>query len=309
MKRAHVKWGLGTLVAALAAVAVPAKAQQAGFVLFPNAPQLAIQPGGPDRTDVPNDQVFVHPVTDPYFHEDSFVSTDVRLWYLYHQINDNSVLKGGEANIVAAQVRLALTDQLQLVAYKDGYSFLSPGLFHKDGWNDLAAGLKWEFLQDRRDQLYSSVGIGYQFPFGESKVLQNKEELRLWGSVDKGFDKLHLGGTFNYFIATGEKGPLGAGDNLSADGHIDYRVCDFFSPVVEGNFYHVTKSNHAALPIQGADYTDLGGGYDDDIFTIAIGAEIRPLKDLAVQAAWEKNVTHPDDIFDNRVTVSAIYTF
>jgi hypothetical protein len=169
--------------------------------------------------------------------------------------------------------------------------------------------LKWEFLQDQRDQLYSALGIGYQFPFGESKVLQNKEELRLWGSVDKGFDKLHLGGTFNYFIATGEEGPYGAANSITGDAHIDYRACDFFSPVLEGNVYHVTQSRHAVLPIQGADYTDLGGGANDDIWTIGIGAEVRPLKDLAVRGVWEKNVAHPSDIFDSRVTVSAIYTF
>jgi len=306
MKRSRWCWAFG-LFALVCAAALPARAQDAGFVLFPKAPQLVLFPSLTQSDQpLPAEQIFVHPVTDPYFHEDAFVSTDLRMWYAYHAFASNSVLAGGEADVFAAQVRVALTDQLQLVAYKDGFMTLHPGLFHADGWNDVAAGLKWEFLQDRRDQLYAAFGAGNQFPWGESKVLQNKDEVRLWGSVDKGFGRLHLGGTFNYFIASGEEGPDGSGDHLSADVHADYRCCDWFSPVVESNFYHVTKSRDVALPIQGADVTNLGGVSGDDVWTIGVGAEIRPIKHVAIRAAWEKNVTHPADVFDNRVTVSAI---
>jgi len=311
MKRVHLHWVMGAFVAAVAATVLPAQAQQAGFVLFPNAPQLSLFPdlAAKSATPLPGDQIFVHPITDPYFHEDSFVSTDLRPAYIYHGFSDHSILDGGEANLVAAQVRVALTDQLQLVAYKDGFMTLHPGLFHADGWNDIAAGLKWEFLQDATDQLYAAFGVGYQFPWGESKVLQNKEELRLWGSIDKGFNKLHLGATFNYFIATGEQGLYGAGDSLSGDVHADYRICDWFSPVVEGNVYHVTSSRHPVLPIQGADVTDLGDGSSDDVWTVGVGFEVRPCNSLAIRAAYEKNVSHPSDIFDSRVTVSAVIAF
>jgi hypothetical protein len=309
MKRTRLGWGIGLIAAATLMMALRAAAQQQGFVLFPGAPNLSLFPSLANNSAVTNDQVFVHPVTDPYFHEDSFISSDLRIWYAYHNFSDDSILGGGEAQVAAAQVRLAITPQLQLVAYKDGFMWFHPGLFQADGWNDVAAGLKWGFLQDQRDQLYASLGAGYQFPWGESKVLQNKEELRLWGSVDKGFGKLHAGATFNYFIATGEQGPYGAGNHLSGDLHLDYRVCDFFSPVAEANYYHVTQSRNAVLPIQGADVTDLGDGANDDICTLGVGAEVRPLEHVALRAAWEKNVTHPDDAFDSRVTVSAIITF
>jgi hypothetical protein len=310
MRRDHLRWGIVLIIAAGAFMAAPARAQQKGFELFPNAPQLSLFPDlargdGP----LPSEQVFVHPITDPYFHEDSFVATDVRPVYAYQTFSDNSILGGGVAQVAAAEVRIAITDQIQFVAPKDGFTWLHPGLFHADGWNDIAAGLKWEFLQDHRDQLYSAIGAGYQFPWGESKSLANKEQVWLWGSVDKGFDRLHVGATFNYFIATGEEGLYGAGNHLSGHLHLDYWVCDYFSPVAEANYYHTTQSHDAALPIQGADLTDLGGGANDDICTLGIGAEVRPIHNLALRAAWEKNVTHPDDIFDSRVTVSAVITF
>jgi hypothetical protein len=304
MKRLSL-WGAFVLACA---AAVPVYAQQQGFVLFPNVPKVELFPSLDTTDPIPDTQVFVHPVTDPYFHEDSFNSTDLRLWYLYHKFADNSLLASGDAQVIAAQVRVGITPNLQLVAYKDGFTLLHPGLsaVHHDGWNDVAAGLKYEFLQDRRDQLYMAVGVGNQFPWGESKALQNKDEIRAWWSFDKGFDRLHFGGTFNYFWGVGEQGAFGTGDHLAAYVHCDYRVCDWFSPVVESSYYHVTRSRNVALPIQGADVTNLGGVSGDDIWALGVGFEIRPIKHVAVRAAWEKNVTHPSDIFDHRTTVSVI---
>jgi len=290
-----------------------AKAQKAGFELFPSAPQLAL-PTDPnaaaDRSAITADQQFVHPITAPYFHEDSFVSTDVRLWYLYHEFAPNSAVGGGEAQVAAAQIRVGITDQLQLVAYKDGYAWIHSGIIKKSGWNDIAAGLKYNFLQNYTTQTYAALGVGYQLPWGESKVLQNKEELRIWGSVNQGlFDKLHLGATANFFFATGETGPFGASDTFSAHFHADYAVCKFFSPVFEANFYHTWRDRHAALPIQGADVTDLGGGKSDDITTLALGFEVRPIDNVGVRAAFERNFANTKDIFDNRLTLSAVISF
>jgi hypothetical protein len=305
-----------TVVLALVLGLLPARraqAQHAGFVLFPDAPQLTLFPdllAKEKASDAKDQDLFVHPLTGPYFHEDSFVTSDARLWYAYQTVDKASVVGGGEGQVVAAQLRLAITDQIQLVAYKDGYTMLNTGAIDKDGWNDIAAGLKWNFLQDWKDQMHAAVGVGYQFPWGESRVLQNKEELRMWTSFDKGFGPLHLGATFNYFFATGEQGPAGAGDHLSAHAHVDYWMCKYFSPVVEANFYEVTNSRNAVLPIQGSDLTNLGGDVNENILTLGIGAEFRPMKNVGLRAAWEHNVAHPTmGIFDSRLTLSAVLSF
>lgn len=279
------------------------------FVLFPNAPSLSYTNGlaGADGS-APQVNQFVHPISAPYYHEDSFVTTDLRAWYAYHTFSPNSVLAGGEVQVLAAQVRLALTDDLQFVAYKDGWDHLHSGLIQGDGWNDIAAGLKLEFYRDWSKQTFLSAGVGYQFPFGESSVLQNKEDIRLWLAGDKGIGALHLGGTFNYFFADGAKGVGGASDTISAHLHADYYVCSWFSPVVELNYYHTLK-NRGPLPIQGADFTDLGDGKADDIWTLAIGGEIRPTSNIGIRAAFERNMNKPTDIFDNRLTLSAVISF
>ncbi|HVT79210.1 MAG TPA: hypothetical protein VHM90_01025, partial [Phycisphaerae bacterium] len=190
-----------------------------------------------------------------------------------------------------------------------GYTFIHSGLTTSDGWNDIAAGLKWNFVQDYKTQLYASAGAGYQFPWGESAVLQNKEDVRLWLSVNKGFGPLHLGATVNYLKDMGAQGPFGAASQMSEHLHIDYFVCKYFIPVVEFNFYEQLTHHNASLPIQGADVTLLGGGVADFIPTVAIGFEMRPINKVAIRAAVERNMKNHNDIFDNRLTLSAVVSF
>lgn len=175
----------------LTAVSVNA---QGGFVIF----------GESGEAPAPEEK-FVRPMTGPYFHEDAFVTTDVRAWYLVHHFDSDTstVLNNGEVTVAALQVRVALTESLQFVAYKDGYtSFDEAGaLDDNDGFNDVGAGIKWAFLQDWENQAHVAIGIGYEFGFGDDEVLQDTNELRLWISGNKGLGKLHLGANANLIIA------------------------------------------------------------------------------------------------------------
>ena len=168
---------LAAATLSLFAVATPGFGSNDGFVLY----------GSKEKTGALAEHKFVAPVTSPYFHEDSFVTTDLRAWYAYHKFDGDSLINGGDAQVVALQVRLAITDQLQFVAYKDGYVDFDSGLVDSHGWNDLAAGLKWGFIQDWKNQFHMAAGVGYEMPVGDDDVFQNDEELRLWLSANKGF--------------------------------------------------------------------------------------------------------------------------
>jgi hypothetical protein len=290
--------GLAAL-AGLAVFATPttARAQHAKFVLFEPA----------KIPDVTPDTQFVHPVTSPYFHEDSFVTTDVRAWFLYHDFPNGGLINGGSAKVYALQVRVALTNQLQLVAYKDGYTDFDSGLIGDSGWNDVAAGLKWTPIQDWKNQFFLSVGAGYEMPIGDPGPLQNDGEVRVWAAVNKGFGPLHLGGTFNAFFATSTDEALGHSDYFSWHLHADYYVCKWFSPVVEVNGYHAFNKNDEAVPFSGIDVTNLGGG--GDVITLGIGAEFRPVENLGIRAAYELPLTNNEDLYGSRITVSAVYSF
>lgn len=278
-----------------------ALAQHAGFTLLgsPN----------PAAKDVPDEQKAVHPVSSPYFHEDSFITTDLRAWYLFHKFPGNGAIGGGHANLVAVQARVAITDSLQFVAYKDGYVFLNSSLVHEDGFMDVGAGLKWNFWQDWENQLHLAVGAGYEAAVGQAKVLQRDDEWRLWVSANKGFDRLHLGATFNVFLADDKSQGLGNSNYLSWHLHADYYACKWFSPVVEFNGYHVFANGTEVVPFSGVDVANLGGSSGDGVISAAFGGEIRPFKPLALRAAFEVPLTSNEDLYGYRVSISAIWSF
>lgn len=294
---------LGMCTSALLAAA-PAQAQYADFILF----------GEPDSemAAVPQTHQFVHPITSPYYHENSFITSDVRAWYVYHDFDSDGAANGGiggNAQVAAIQLRLALTDRLQLVAYKDGYTWFNDSVVNDDGWNDVAAGLKYNFYRDIEEQLYLSAGLGYQLDLGDSAVLQDDEILRLWVSGDKGFDKLHLGGTFNYFIPTGSESSLGNSETISWHIHADYYLCEWFSPVIEFNGYHTVDEGTVAVPFSGVDVANLGGGESEDVVTMGIGGAFRVLDNVDIRAAYEFPLTNNSQLFGERLTLSAVFSF
>lgn len=287
--------------ASFAACCAAASAQHAKFVLFGEGMK------GDDPVGFKAEHRFVHPMTSPYFHEDSFVTSDVRPYFLYHKFPTGGVIDGGDAKVYALQLRIALTDQLQLVAYKDGYTDFNAGLTDESGWNDIAAGIKWNFLQNWEKQLHAAVGAGYEFPWGDADALQNNGEVRLWASLNKGFDRLHLGLTGNVFFGTSDDEPLGNSDYFSWHVHADYYVCKWFSPVVEVNGYHTFNDDDEVVPFSGIDVTNLGGG--DDVVSMAVGFEVRPINDLGLRAAYEFPLTDGEDLLGYRLTFSAVYWF
>lgn len=291
---------LGVVLAGV--LAGPVQAQHAGFVLLGDPNE--------DGLNLPAERKAVHPITAPYYHEDSFVTTDVRAWYLHHNFPEDNAIGGGTASVYAVQVRVAITDQIQLVAYKDGYTDFDAGLLEDDGWNDIAAGIKWNFWQDWENDLHAAVGIGYQFGWGDDDVLQQDDELRIWGSVNKGFDKLHLGGTMNFLIPTDGEEALGDSTRLFWHLHADYYVNPWFSPVIELNGFHtIVDGTNKPLPFSGVDVASLGGGQGQDVVTVGVGGEVRPLENLGLRAAFEVPITDNTDIFESRWTFSAVYGF
>lgn len=295
---------LHTTVVALLALATSAFAQ-GGFTLFGES--------GPELT---GSEKFVRPISAPYFHEDSFVTTDLRAWVVYHEFEDGSGADAidGDVTVYALQVRLALTQSLQFVAYKDGYTDFNDTALNdadvvSDGWNDIGAGIKWAFYQNWEKQLHMAVGIGYEFGVGDEDVLQDTNELRLWGSFNKGFEKLHIGGTANFIVADSEgEGRLGNSDMLTLHAHADYYLCEWFSPVVELNAYMVTSGD--TQPFSGVDAVSLNGGEDNDTYTCALGGEFRPLgDDFGIRVAYETGLNSNESLFGDRWTFSAVYEF
>jgi hypothetical protein len=276
---------------------------QAGYVLFDES-----------HVELAPEQRVVRPLTAPYFNEDSFVTTDVRAWYVSHSFDSDTgaVLNKGSVSVMAVQVRVALTESLQLVAYKDGYTeFDDAGaLDDNSGWNDIGAGLKWAFVQDWENQFHMAAGIGYEFGFGDSDVLQDSNELRLWLSANKGFDRLHFGATANLILSEDDSDSLlGNSDMLTLHLHADYYLTEWFSPVVEMNGYLAQDDSVSPLDFSGVDAGSLPGGEGNDTYTIALGGELRVIDGLGLRVAYETELNDNDSLFGDRWTCSAVYEF
>lgn len=277
-------------------------AQHAETVLFgePSFEGLELTP---ERTAV-------HPITAPYYNEDAFVTSDLRFWYVHHSFPQGSVIGGGNARVAALQVRAALTENVQFVAYKDGYVDFDSGAVSDSGLNDIAAGIKWAFLQDWETDTHAAVGVGYEVGTGDEEVLQDDEEIRLWGSYNQGMDLWHFGLNVNYTAGIGSEDALGDSDRLSWHLHADYYFNKQFSPVVEINGYHtLSEGDNTPLPFSGLDVANLGGGDGEDAISIGLGGEYRPADGVGIRAAWEGPLTDNEDLWGERVTVSVIWSF
>ncbi len=285
------------LLAVLGVASVASAQNPAGFVLFGGQSE--------DAKAVAEDSLFVAPVTWPYFNENSIVSSDVRAWAIYHSFDSDVGIDN--AKVYAVQARIALTKELQLVAYKDGYTDFSSGL--EDGYNDVGAGLKWAFIQDYKNNFHMAVGAGYEFAFGDSTI-DNDDEYRLWVSADKGFGPLHVGGTVNlrYGDDTSAASPLFADSTtLSIHARADYYLNKYVSPVVELNLLLPIDDNGGENFLSGADVANWAS--DEITCTLGLGVEVRPIEHLGLRGAYELPLTDDNDLFGWRVTFSAAYDF
>src|SRR5690606_3773389 len=104
---------------------------------------------------------FLSPMTNPIFFEDPRTLTEARLIYLQHKVPLTAA--GGDVNLVAMQLRAALTDRLSVIATKDGF-ITSTNPLIDDGWTDINVGLKYNLIRRPDLQFLYSVGATYEMP-------------------------------------------------------------------------------------------------------------------------------------------------
>jgi len=107
--------------------------------------------------------------------------------------------------------------------------------------------------------------------------------------------------------------------------HSDYYVHQYFSPVLGLNaYFQMEDSGHPSfvgqpgniattVPVAGdsrfggADLSNPGNG--DGLVTGALGADLRPIKNLGVRGAYERQINDGQSNFGWRFTLSVIYAF
>ena len=162
---------------------------------------------------VPSDPCFsefISPITNPTFFEDPRTLTELRFIYARHKVPAPAL--GGTVNVFLLQARAALTENLSVIATKDGFMTSSNPLID-DGWFDVAAGLKYNLFSDAETQELLSAGVTFELPVGSRASQQ--------GNGDGLFHLFLTGGTEfgnnNHWIS-------GSGFLLPADGSAESTV-------------------------------------------------------------------------------------
>ena len=256
---------------------------------------------------------FHDPISNPLYHESALINTQLKFLYIHHTFPDDNALAGGDLDIAALQIRVALTERLAFIAVKDGYTWFNPGLLpnETEGWNDFSAGLKYAFYVSEEHDMVATTGFRYLWRSGAQRILQGSaDELSPFISVAKGFGDLHLHGNLTYRIGIEEDD---SNDVFQWSFHADYEVAKGIAPVVEINGLHyVDDGTRTPLSVGGLDYSNFGSTNveGNTVVWAGVGASFKLTPNITLGATYEFPLTdEDDDIMNDRVTAALTFTF
>jgi hypothetical protein len=253
------------------------------------------------------------PIGNPLYFEDPVIATEARLLFLRHSFGDDSQLQGGEVTVAAVQLRLAISERLAIIATKDGYSWLNAdALPEEDGWNSLAAGLKYAFYVDRASATVASAGFRYEAKIaGESKVLQGDvDEVSPFVCFAKGWGAFTLSGNLTARVPVDQSD----GNNIVQwDLSAAYEVSPGIAPLVElHGLHYLDDADRTPLSVGGYDYTNLGSQdvSGSTVVSLGAGARVKFTPNVTFGALYEFALTNKDaDIMDQRLTVDLVLRY
>ncbi len=256
----------------------------------------------------------VSPVTNPLFFENPRITTEVRPIFMEHNTASSFVTGASDLQVLAAQVRWAINDRLAFIATKDGYIFFHPakGLPYNTGFADLAAGLKYAVVDDLANQLIVTPGLTVTIPTGTRHyVFQGYGwgEENLFVSGEKAWGKVHVTANTGFEIANDSDAST---SQFHYSGQVDYHFCNWFIPFASANGFTVVSNGKGPnLSYEGYDLINFGSGNASGFTQIALGTGFRSQlsKNVDFGFAWEKGITTPRGIFDDRYTVDFVFHF
>ena len=260
-------------------------------------------------------QRYVPPVSNPLFNETPYITTELRPIFFHQTIPDDFLTGGGDIDVVAAEVRIALTQRLGFIASKDGYADIDfKGVLpDESGFANISVGLKYAVYWDPAADAILTIGAEYEPPSGN---------LETGGISLQG----HGDGLVDLFV-TGAKawGPVGfqasVGVNLGLDGdddssmlhysaHLDLEVTPRFYPLIELNgFTTIDDGSRTAVDFEGVDLVNFGAAESGTVITGAIGARYIVADWLRLGAAFEMALTDRQDLLDRRFYFDLVLTY
>jgi hypothetical protein len=317
--------GSGALLVGLLVAALPAGAQEACDAWFPD---FNCERSG-------RFEGFEEPIVAPYLFEDPFITTNAVPYFLWHDFPEQSVFDGGGTYVAALQLRVALTDRVAIIATKDGYAWNrndNPLLEDSEGFMNLAAGVKVALWQDREaGQIVSGV-LRIEVPTGSSDQYQGFGD----GMVLPSLTGALRTGPVRWMGDLGAQIPFDGSKQSSSMFYHLYAGLDvthWVQPFVQFSGLYWFNSGDGSLPIrlksggtldldtvqgalgtgpfEGADVMNLGShGVDGSgLITGAIGVHVPLAEHVTFSVAYERPITHPTGIFQQRITSAVALEF
>ncbi|MEM8838279.1 MAG: hypothetical protein AAGE89_09320 [Pseudomonadota bacterium] len=264
---------------------------------------------------------YVPSVTNPLFNESPFITSELRAIYFYHDVPDTfaaGLSGGGNVNVVALQARLKITDNLALIATKDGYVWADfNGLPDENGFVNIAGGLKYAVYQDKAAGDVLTVGLRYEGPVQELSTAGVEFQAAGAGFINPfitGVTELggfQLQGSLNGNFAIDGDAETSL---FVAAAHVNYELFENFYPLLEVNAYvpfnRGTRTGGALASIGGADVLNFGSTDRDTLVTVGGGFRYRFNDNLIVGMAGEGAVANREDSITNfRVSFDAVFNF
>ena len=260
---------------------------------------------------------YVPPVSNPIFNETPLITTEIRPIYFHQKVPGDFVTGGGNIDVVAAQVRIALTERLGFLATTDGYAFteFDSVLPSEEGFADLAVGLKYAVLYEPAAGEILTLGLRYTIPSGNLDV----GGLELSG-VGAGYLHGFVSGMKIMDNGLQLQGNIGLQQALKGNTtsfaygsvHASYEIAPGVYPLVEANVFlpYDGGDRLANSELTGFDVADVGSSDPEETVTLAAGARWRPVENAIFGAAFEYNVNeNSNTLFQWRAMFDAVLHF
>lgn len=252
---------------------------------------------------------FISPASNVLFFEDPRTLTELRVHFVNQWIpGNNAVFQGGNAQFLAAQVRVALTQRLSIIATKDGYIWLNPGnagLADSEGAADVAAGLKYNLIRNPDSQTIVSLGGTVELDTGAHRVFQGSGngEFHLFSTAGQEF----FGGLAHWNMAGGLRLPSDTTARSMmaySSNQWDVKLTDRLYFLTGINWFHWLKSgNNLPVNFEGMDLFNLGASdvAGNDIVTSSMGLRYRFGRMNEAGICWELPLTERRDLLESRL--------
>lgn len=266
----------------------PAQAELVTPAPVPPAPVIQPGPFGPEtaaafqasrglfQSDHAFDD-FTGPLSNPVQFQDPRSLTEARFLFMGNWARPGTPVIGkGAIQVYALQLRVALTERLQLYANKDGIVRLSPNPGRSvTGLANIMAGLKYAWIRDVENQFLFSTAVQYEAPTGYANILQNQGSglLGVFGILGKEFgDNYHAILQFGQNIAVQNQQT----GYFMTSFHIDKRF-GRITPFYEANwFYYNQPGKFLPVGIEGGGWVDVGASKVNGLnfVTNAVGTKV-----------------------------------